>query len=140
LYFVYIFFFFYNAKNYSIDELNNTVRELLKKYKVIHQSHQHKFIFGAEGPLWYRGYMVGTGWSNLVPLEELEKTLSMYNVKTIIHGHTGVRNIMQNFNGKVFNIHVPFDADDILHKGLLIDNVGFTTIDENGYRKTIRKK
>jgi len=129
-----------NALDYSLDELNDEVRNLLKKYKVIHQSLHHKFMFGYEGPLWYRGYVVGTGWSDLVPLEELEKTLAKYQVSAIIHGHTGVRDIMQNFNGKVFNIHVPFDADDVLHKGLLITKEGFITIDVNGKRKTIRKR
>lgn len=129
-----------NAMNLSMDQLNDTIRNLVQNYKVIYQPAIHNFLFGYDGPLWYRGYVVGTGWSNLIPIEELEKTLSMYNVSTIIHGHTGVKSIMQNFNGKVFNIHVPFDADNILHKGLLIKDDAFISIDMNGDERLLKKR
>jgi hypothetical protein len=75
-----------------------------------------------------------------IPEYRLNETLEKYQVNSIIHGHTGVRDITLSYDEKVINIHVPFDADDIKHKGLLITKEGYFSVDEDGMKKKIKKR
>jgi hypothetical protein len=64
--------------------------------------------------------------------DELDAVLNFCNAKSMIVGHTEVKDIIPLYNGKVFPLNVPFAKPGIMPKGLLINATGYYKCDING--------
>ncbi|MFZ4861071.1 metallophosphoesterase [Sphingobacterium sp. Mn56C] len=74
---------------WTIPAVNDSVRHYLYKTKGERdQSAAAKFLFGANGPLWYRGMVRQEERYNPLPEGDLRLVLDFYKVKEIYVGHT----------------------------------------------------
>ena len=57
------------------------------------------FLYGTNGPIWYRGYFRDPQIDSV----ELDKLLSQYGVKRIVVGHTTMTGVFSHYDGRVIN-------------------------------------
>tara|TARA_R110002012_G_scaffold298022_2_gene496261 strand:+ start:83 stop:1219 length:1137 start_codon:yes stop_codon:yes gene_type:complete len=83
-----------------------------------------RFLYGSQGPLWYRGLVLNTEQYPSIKQKHLDEILDYYKAKKVVIGHTTVNNISKTYEGKVIRV-------DVLHgttkfsgrtKGLLIED------------------
>lgn len=84
------------AKNYTIEEINNITRSTIDK-----KTMKNDLFLGENSPLWYRGIA-----KEEESQEDLENTLSQYNVQKLIIGHTLFEQMHYKYNEKVICIDV----------------------------------
>jgi hypothetical protein len=81
-------------------------------------------LFGADGPLWYRGYFND---EELQP-QAIARALDAFGARTVVVGHTIVDEVQPLHDGLVFGIDVTFtDAETV--QGLLIEEGRFYKVD-----------
>jgi calcineurin-like phosphoesterase family protein len=98
------------------------------------------FLVGRISPIWYRGLVTDYKYYEKINETDLNKVLEYYNVKNIVVGHTVVRNISTDFNGKVIRIDLKhgIEKNSGFTKGLLIENGVQYIIDDNGNKETLK--
>lgn len=85
-------------------------------------------IYGDLGPLWYRGYFMG---NSLAPMEQVDKTLEIFNVKHIIAGHSPAGDkISVSYGGKVINVAMHHAAGH--SEALLVETGKFFRVTKKG--------
>lgn len=85
-------------------------------------------LYSEYGPFWYRGYYVGQKKSSV---NQLDSTLSYYNVKHIATGHTVIaETISVLYDGKLFNTDVSHSKGN--SEALYIDDGKFYRAKPNG--------
>jgi len=112
----------YLALNLSLDETNQIVR---KSIDSTYTDSISEIVNKENGPLWSRN--LGHNQDSETK-KTVEKVISIYNVSTIIIGHSTVSDIYQQFENSLINVDVHFphnDSDIKRGKALLI---------ESGYR------
>lgn len=57
------------------------------------------FLYGPNGPIWYRGYFRAPQIDSV----ELDKLLTQYGVKRIVVGHTTMTGVFSHYDGRVIN-------------------------------------
>lgn len=60
-------------------------------------------LFSDAGPMWYRGYYIDPKASST----QVDSTLRLFRVKTIVTGHTPISRIAAFHDGRVINVDVP---------------------------------
>lgn len=90
------------------------------------------FLYGSKSPFWYRGLVMKRYKYSKITNYELDAILNYYDAKKIVIGHTVVKTISTDFNGKVIRTDVhhgttKFSGDT---KGLLIENGQEFVIDD----------
>jgi hypothetical protein len=65
-----------------------------------------EFVFGGEGPLWYRGYFPAESGSPPLTAGEIERIRAHFGVRRILVGHTSVPTITPLFGGQVIAVQV----------------------------------
>lgn len=108
-----------NSGGYSLKKINNLARPYYDKdgYDSILIKAGVTTIYDSyTSPFWYRGYFTNP----TAPLSQVQSTLSLFNVKRIIVGHTIVENIKTLYDGRVIAIDVNHHAGN--HQALLIEN------------------
>jgi hypothetical protein len=106
------------SKGYSLKRVNNLARPYydMDGYDSILIKAGVTTIYDSyTSPFWYRGYFTNP----TAPLSQVQSTLSLYNVKRIVVGHTLVENIKPFYDGRVIAIDVNHHAGN--HQALLIE-------------------
>ncbi|ALL05151.1 metallophosphoesterase [Pedobacter sp. PACM 27299] len=125
-----------NTLKMSLKDINNRCRPYYDQYKkpgMIPDKEVMMFFDGTRSSLfWYRGYFVEPKATE----EEIDQTLALYKVKTIIVGHTITdTNVGFYYKGKVLGIDVNQHAGK--HEGALYENKAWYKIDTTGQKNNI---
>lgn len=98
-----------------------------------------KFLYGSEGPIWYRGMVRND--EKYIPLYEdtLDEILAKYRVKRIIVGHTIFPEVRTYYGGKVVTVNVDNRKNfkNVSDRGILIQNEHTFVINDKGIFKPI---
>ena len=114
-----------NKIQWPLDAINNYVRPW---YAVdIEKIPDSVYLFFSDySPFWYRGYFTAP----LATQAQVDSTLSLYDVKKIVVGHTIIEHVDGYFNNKVYGIDV--NQHDGHHEALLIQDGKYFRVDEQG--------
>lgn len=119
-------------KELSIQDINNEVRQNIEFGKKSPQlSKLAQYIFGGEGPFWYRGYFYEM--ENKYPQttsDDIYNILSYFDVKAVVVGHSGIDQITGYYDNRVINMHVTLDSATT--QALLWEDGKFFRITTNG--------
>ncbi|HAE68748.1 MULTISPECIES: metallophosphoesterase [Sphingobacterium] len=97
---------------WSISAVNDSVRHHLFQQKEERQkSKAATFLFGSEGPLWYRGMVREEEKYLPLPQTELEKLMDVYGARKIFVGHTIFPEVSKFYAGKVYAVNVANEAN-----------------------------
>lgn len=125
----------------EIDSVNAVARATLYEPARRKADSSAARVFGAEGPLWYRGYFgksSGRGSSPPWPTAAtIAEALARYGGSTVVVGHTVVDSITSMHDGRVIAIDVTF-KDPARVEGLLIEEGKFYRVGVNGSRTPMR--
>jgi hypothetical protein len=64
------------------------------------------FLFGPDGPLWYRGYFPAENAGVLASAADIDRILVQFGVARILVGHTKVPTITPLYDGRVIAVQV----------------------------------
>ncbi len=96
----------------TIQKINNEVRQNIEYNKKSPEiSDFAKYLFGSEGPFWYRGYFYEM--EDRYPQttsDDIDNILSYFDVKSIVVGHTGIDQIEGFYDNRVINQHKTLDS------------------------------
>ncbi|MBN1989024.1 MAG: ankyrin repeat domain-containing protein [Bacteroidales bacterium] len=114
-------------QNMSIGLLNSIVYNALMGVPIIDPAELDRLRFISEeyGPFWYRGLMAESHLVARMTQTELNAVLGYCSASAMVVGHTEVKDILPQYNGKVFPINVPFAKPGIKPMGLLIKANGY---------------
>ncbi len=90
------------------------------------------FLFGGEGPLWYRGYWVELGYPRATA-DEVQKVLDHFGASAVVVGHTDIGEIQAIHGARVIGIDVDLEALGAF-QGLLWEGGTFYKVLGNGAR------
>ncbi|MDR2282618.1 MAG: metallophosphoesterase, partial [Sphingobacterium sp.] len=65
-----------------------------------------KFLFGSNGPLWYRGMVRTDEKYNPLSATDLQRIMQQYDVKYLFVGHTIFPEVSSFYEGKVYGVNV----------------------------------
>lgn len=123
----------------SFTDINNIVRLNFRNKKKLDDK-TTKFLFSSRGPFWYRGLFMGrSSYKKITPFQ-LEKVLNYYQSEKIVVGHTNVKKVSTDFNGKVIRTDVIHGKKKFSNKtqGLLIENNKEFFIDANCTKELLK--
>ncbi|MNI53361.1 hypothetical protein D3C73_1081880 [compost metagenome] len=109
---------------WTIPAVNDSVRRYLFHTKEERQqSKSASFLFGSEGPLWYRGMVVKEEKYHPLGEEDLNNMMKIYGVKQIFVGHTIFPEVSSFYEGKVYGVNVNNESNRLKgrSRGLLIE-------------------
>jgi hypothetical protein len=92
-------------RGYTIPMVNDQIRRTLDARDYFIQLEEElQFLYGYEGPLWYRGYI--QDWQNIpmADIDQVTSILEFYGASTIVVGHTIVDHITELYGGLVYAI------------------------------------
>lgn len=121
-----------NASGRPVEDINQSCRPWYDgNRKNIPEELQ--VFFGREGLFWYRGYFLDPRAS----MNTVDSTLSIYNCKQVIVGHTIInKNIAAYYGGKVIGLDV--NAHEGQGAALLISGDKLYTTDKKGKRNLLQ--
>ncbi|WP_452219659.1 metallophosphoesterase [Lacinutrix salivirga] len=125
----------------SLEDINNIARF---KYNGLNEDEDKTvaFLYSSKGPFWYRGLVMDRSeYSKIEPLA-LHAILNYYDAKKIIIGHTPVKEISSDFDGRVIRTDVHHGKTKFSGKtkGLLIENNAFYIIDDSNNKAPLINK
>jgi len=94
------------------------------------------FIFGSEGPLWYRGYHEAMEYPQATQ-EDVESILEHFDATAVVVGHTDIGEIRSLYDGRGFGIDVDVATLGNL-QGLLWEEGNFYKVRGDGSRELMR--
>lgn len=109
---------------WTIPAVNDSVRRYLFHTKEERQqSDAASFLFGSEGPLWYRGMVVKEEKYHPLGEEDLNNMMKIYGAKQIFVGHTIFPEVSSFYEGKVYGVNVNNESNRLKgrSRGLLIE-------------------
>ncbi len=91
----------YSKLELSLSEINEQFRLSLgfSKADIKKQTHL-SFLYGSNGPIWYRGYFKAPQ----LAAAEFEQLLQNLKVNRLVVGHTTMSGILSHYDGKLFSI------------------------------------
>ncbi|KZN50831.1 hypothetical protein N474_24325 [Pseudoalteromonas luteoviolacea CPMOR-2] len=115
--------------NLSLKEMNRIFRKelVVKEQGSQGRSDLGRFLYGTDGPLWYRGFFSETPSANFAQLQ------AHFSVERFIVGHTSHKEVVSRYNGRIIGID---SSIKLGHKGelLLIDKGRYWRADMQGNR------
>ncbi|MBN1211374.1 MAG: metallophosphoesterase [candidate division Zixibacteria bacterium] len=121
---------------FGIGDLNDAVRRGLDlRTSQLAFNDTVTYLFGNEGPFWYRGYHYEM--ENKYPKateDELDRILSYFDARKIVVGHSEVDSVVGLYDNKVFAIDIPTDEFGGF-QGLLWEGGRFYRVAADGARK-----
>lgn len=97
------------ALNMTAQETNEAFRTTLGLPRdTIRATQPAALLYGARGPIWYRGYFN----EPKIDTASLDKLLSQYAVKRIVVGHTTMSGVFSHYDGRVISV------DTAIQKGV----------------------
>jgi hypothetical protein len=122
---------------YNFQAVNNSIRSNIDAAKdKIKYNEYLNFLFGSDGPLWYRGYFEDSKTSAQITQDQLIKLLGDLEVNKIVVGHTTQDFINPFFKDSV----IPVDTGiKYGNKGeaLLYENEIYYRVKANGYKEQL---
>jgi hypothetical protein len=120
-------------RNLSLDDINEAVRGNIDlRSSQLAFNEPVRFLFGGEGPFWYRGYHYGM--EERYPRAShagVDSLLTYYDADAIVVGHTEVSQVSGLYNGRVIAIDVPVEELGCL-QALLWQNGRFYRVTGGG--------
>lgn len=94
----------------------------------------HAFLYGSEGPVWYRGLVREDEKYNPCPPEILDRILSKYGIRHVIVGHTIFDDICSFYDGKVIAVNVDNkeNTKEGRSRALIIENGVYRIVGNGG--------
>lgn len=126
---------FYNA-DLSVPDVNDEMSRVLflKNKKRKEFSDLHAFLYGNEGPIWYRGLVRDKEKYKPCPADTLQLLMKKYGVEHIIVGHTIFDDISTFYDGKVIGVNVDNLENREAQRGrsILIENGRYYVVGDKG--------
>lgn len=117
------------SRNMSIEEINTAFRHFLNQKDKKSYTELDKFIISSYGPVWYRGYLRGSGPYKAIEHSTLESILADYNVDQVVVGHTEVDLIEPIKKERVYPVNIPLADKRIIGQALIIKDGKFYRLD-----------
>lgn len=97
------------------------------------------FLYGNEGPIWYRGLVREDPKYKPLAQDSLQMILDRYKVKHIIVGHTVFKDISTFYGGKVIGVNVDNKENQKKGRGraLLINNDAYYVVGDKGIQRRL---
>ena len=116
----------------NLEDINSLVRSQFSGLN----NPKHKtanFLYSPKGPFWYRGIVKSRFQYDKIKVSELEEILKYYASEKIVIGHTSVKMLSTDFDGRVIRTDVHHGSKKFTGKtkGLLIENNQEFVIDAN---------
>ncbi|MCD7898618.1 MAG: metallophosphoesterase [Bacteroides sp.] len=112
-------------QNLTIPQVNEEMSRALfmTKQERNNLSPLTKFLYGSQGPIWYRGMVHNDEKYKPLHLNLLKSILQKYRVKRIFVGHTIFPDIVSFYNGRVIGVNVDNkkNFEKVLGRGVLIE-------------------
>ncbi|WP_162850191.1 metallophosphoesterase [Sphingobacterium yanglingense] len=108
---------------WSMDAINDSTRAYIhQKKEEREQSPAARFLFGSNGPLWYRGMVRTEEKYNPLSVADLQHIMDQYRIKRIFLGHTIFPEVSSFYEGRVYGVNVSnkSNRDKGHSRGLLI--------------------
>jgi hypothetical protein len=120
-------------RDLALSELNNSVRAHIDlPSSQLAFSDLPKFLFGSQGPFWYRGYFEEMeGRYPQAADSDVDRALAQYEASAVVVGHTGVEHVTGLYGNRVIAIDVPVEDLGFL-EGLLWEDGRFHRVTGNG--------
>ncbi len=123
-----------NLMALPLKDMNNMARPFYTDSTFIYPDTKVDVLFSEFGPFWYRGYYTSKQKSNIA---QIDSTLSIYNVKHVVTGHTIVApHIATYHQGKVINTDVHHTSGH--SEALLIEKNDMFRINQKGERLPVK--
>ncbi|MDR2823937.1 MAG: metallophosphoesterase [Prevotellaceae bacterium] len=122
-------------RNMPIAAVNDTIsRYLSVSREKRNLSETAKFLYGSDGPLWYRGMVRTNENYNPMSKNDFPRVLTHYGVKRIFVGHTINEEIAEYFDGKVIDVNVDNAANrkNKQARAVLLENEKVFLVYDNG--------
>ena len=113
----------FSEYKWEVPQLNELISNYIYKSKEERdETEAGKFLFGNNGPLWYRGMVRTEEQYNPITTGDVEAILEQYGVNRIIVGHTIFPEVTLFHGGKVIGVNVDNqrNMDEGCTRGLLI--------------------
>lgn len=124
---------FFNQIGMTLNAVNDSARLYYTDTSAIYISPHADFLFGDYGPLWYRGYYIGT---QRATVSQVDSTLDIYSIRHIITGHSLIgHEIISAYDGKVINIDVPHHTGH--SEALIIEGTKMYRVNAKGEKMKI---
>lgn len=97
------------------------------------------FLYGNDGPIWYRGLVRTDAKYNPLPADSLQLILKRYKAKRIIVGHTIFEDVSTFYDGKVIDVNVDNkkNRDEKRGRALLIRKKKYEVVGDDGVLRNI---
>ena len=123
--------------DYNFQAINNSIRSNIDASKdKIKYNELLNFLFGSDGPLWYRGYFEDTKTSSQIKQDQLIALLDQMGVNKVVIGHTTQDFINPFFKDSV----IPVDTGIKTGKkgeALLFENRIYYRVKANSYKEQL---
>lgn len=126
------------AFDYAYSDINTRVRNYLHSNQSHEKGSPEDIILGADGPLWYRGYMNPEKSMPAVTQQFVDDYLNSKDLKRMILGHNEQLSIKPLYEGKIIAADVALDESGRSAQGLLISGNGLFRCDSEGKRERIQ--
>ena len=127
--------------NLSIPTVNEEMSKALfmGKHERKQRSELTAFLYGNNGPIWYRGLVRDNEKYNPIPAGALKQILKRYKVKRIIVGHTIFDDVSSFHDKRVIDVNVnnAKNQEKGLGRGLLIENKKYKIVGDKGVQREL---
>jgi hypothetical protein len=92
----------------TVAALNDRVRQYLDLSSAQYRfSDKARFVYGGNGPLWYRGlWDEREGYYPKASADDIAAILDFYDVTTMVVGHTNIDSVTAHYDGRVIGVDV----------------------------------
>lgn len=128
-------------RNLNIPTVNEEMSRALfmgkKERKLL--SELTAFLYGNNGPIWYRGLVREKEKYNPISSDTLKRILKRYNVNRIIVGHTIFEDVSVFHDERAIGVNVDNakNREKGLGRGLLIENKKYMIVGDNGVQREL---
>ena len=97
------------------------------------------FLYGNDGPIWYRGLVRTESKYHPLPTDSLQMILDKYEAKHLIVGHTIFEDISTFYEGKVIDVNVDNTKNRKAKRGraLLIEGNRYYVVGDKGKQRLL---
>ena len=122
----------------SLGRINNLLRGYLAvdPETPMAEAELTALVLNADGPLWYRGYILEGIMGIAIKDKHVDAILRYYDASKMIIAHTEVKRMTSLFDGKVIAIDVPIRTGTVVPEALLINNGKFYKLTGDGIKKS----
>ncbi len=109
-------------RHLSIGQVNQLLRDYLAEDPETPSADAEliNLVINADGPLWYRGFVLDNFGKNELTQNLVASILDFYEVNKMIIAHTEVKEMTSFFGGKVIVIDIPIRTEQAISQALLI--------------------